>query len=103
MPRKLIFLVNPISGTADKSTLRKLIAENTGLQHLPFIIIETNAAAEYKELKDLIVAEDYTDVIICGGDGTINHVAAALQGININIGIIPMGSGNGLARTAGIP
>jgi len=42
-------------------------------------------------------------VVICGGDGTVNAVVAALQGVQVNIGIIPMGSGNGLAFAAKIP
>jgi len=44
-----------------------------------------------------------TDLIVCGGDGTVNLAAKALQNTKINIGIIPVGSGNGLARCAGIP
>ncbi|GAB3654255.1 hypothetical protein GCM10028791_24860 [Echinicola sediminis] len=48
-----------------------------------------------KEKADLIVA--------CGGDGTINEVATSLVGSNIPLGIIPMGSGNGLASNLNIP
>ncbi|MEI9935317.1 MAG: diacylglycerol kinase family protein [Ferruginibacter sp.] len=44
-----------------------------------------------------------TDIVICGGDGTVNKIAASLSGIEINIGIIPVGSGNGLAFAAKIP
>ena len=40
---------------------------------------------------------------MAGGDGTVNHVVSALAGTNVNFGIIPMGSGNGLAFCAGIP
>ena len=51
----------------------------------------------------LIKKEVITDVVICGGDGTVNAVVNALQGVQVNIGIIPMGSGNGLAFAAKIP
>jgi YegS/Rv2252/BmrU family lipid kinase len=46
---------------------------------------------------------DATDVIACGGDGTVNLVAAAVRHTHMNLGIIPVGSGNGLSRTATIP
>jgi len=44
-----------------------------------------------------------TDVVICGGDGTLSPVISSLLNIKVNIGIIPTGSGNGLAFTARIP
>ena len=103
MERKLIYLINPISGTKDKKKLKGQIEKETTLAGIPFSIIETNATGDYTYLKKLISNEGITDIIICGGDGTINQVASALQGINVNIGIIPMGSGNGLALAAGIP
>src|SRR6201999_1634546 len=46
---------------------------------------------------------EVTDIVICGGDGTVSAVAAALKGQETRLGIIPMGSGNGLAFAAGIP
>ncbi|MEJ7627860.1 MAG: YegS/Rv2252/BmrU family lipid kinase [Ferruginibacter sp.] len=103
MVRKLIFLVNPISGTKDKGILIDLLEKRTRQQNLEFIIQETSTSGNYSQLKETIVNEHISDVIVCGGDGTLNQVAAALQGVNINIGIIPMGSGNGLAMAAGIP
>ncbi len=42
-------------------------------------------------------------MIICGGDGTVNQITEALLGVKVNIGIIPLGSGNGLAFSAKIP
>lgn len=44
-----------------------------------------------------------TDLVVCGGDGTVNLAAAAVENSEVNLGIIPAGSGNGLARTASIP
>ncbi len=68
-----------------------------------FQILDTAKSGRYNFLAEKIAAENITDIVICGGDGSINQVACALLNIKINIGIIPMGSGNGLAFAAGIP
>lgn len=101
--RKIIYLINPISGTSKKEGLRKLIERETTAQGIPFEILSTNADGDYDLLKDKILKEGITDVVVTGGDGTVNQVTSVLRGISIRIGIIPVGSGNGLARTAGIP
>ncbi len=67
------------------------------------LVLPTEPSGNYDFLKEMIVAENITDIIICGGDGTVNRICAALQGTSVNAGIIPLGSGNGLAFAAGIP
>lgn len=103
MQRRFIYFINPISGTKGKEKLLQLIQTATAAQNIPFEILHTNAAGNYNYVKEKIAAEKITDIIICGGDGTVNQVAGALLGVDVNIGIIPMGSGNGLALAAKIP
>ena len=103
MSRKFIFFINPISGTRGKILLLEIIIKRTTAQNIPFEILHTNAEGNYLFLKEKIPAEKITDIIVCGGDGTVNQIANALLGIDVNIGIIPMGSGNGLAFAAKIP
>ena len=103
MNRNFIYFINPISGTKNKDALLQLIEQRTRKQNIPYQILHTNASGDYSYLKEKISKEKITDIIICGGDGTVNQVAGSLLGVGINIGIIPMGSGNGLALTAGIP
>ncbi len=103
MPRKIIYLINPISGTKGKSSLKELIARKTREQQIEFEILSTQVHSDYGFLKKKINKESFTDVVICGGDGTVNAVVAALMDMDINIGIVPMGSGNGLAFAAKIP
>ena len=103
MHRKFIYFINPISGTGGKDTLLKSIQNKTAGNNIPFEILHTNAEGEYGYLKEKISSEKITDIIICGGDGTINKIAGALLGTQVNIGIIPLGSGNGLAFAAKIP
>jgi diacylglycerol kinase (ATP) len=103
MQRKIIYLINPISGTKGKKVLLKMIEQKTQALHIPFQILSTNAEGDYSFLHEKINAEQITDIVICGGDGTVNQVAKALLNTAVNIGIVPMGSGNGLAFAAKIP
>ncbi len=104
MERKIIYLINPISGIQKKDDIREMIAEVTKSKNVHFEIMPTNASGNYDFLKDKIIAENITDVVIVGGDGTVNQVVSALyNSVDVNFGIIPIGSGNGLALAAGIP
>ena len=77
--------------------------ERTIEQNIFFEIIFTNATGEYPFLMDKINKQGFTDVVVCGGDGSINQITSYLAGTDINVGIIPIGSGNGLALAAKIP
>ena len=103
MSRKFIYFINPISGTRGKVLMLEIIKRSTAEKNIPFEILHTNAGGNYDYVKEKIAAENVTDIIICGGDGSVNQIANALLGVKINIGIIPMGSGNGLAFTSKIP
>jgi len=103
MPRKIVYLVNPISGTGKKDILRTLIEKKNGEASLDYEIISTNPQRDYDFLKNKIEKEGITDIVMVGGDGTVNGVVNALQHQDVQFGIIPTGSGNGLAYCAGIP
>jgi YegS/Rv2252/BmrU family lipid kinase len=103
MPRKIIYLINPISGTGGKSSLQELITRKTEAEKIDFSILPTDAEGRYDFLIPTIAKEQVTDIVICGGDGTVSAVAAALKGVPVRVGIIPKGSGNGLAFAAKIP
>lgn len=103
MQRRFIYFINPISGTEDKMLLPGIIKNKTAAKNIPFEIQPTNEAGDYTWLKEKIDTQKITDIIVCGGDGTVNQVANAVRGVAVNIGIVPMGSGNGLAFAAKIP
>lgn len=103
MKRRFIYFINPISGTRGKSSLQEIIKRKTAEKDIPFEILYTNAEGDYGYLTQKINSEKITDIIVCGGDGTVNQIASATQGAPVHIGIIPMGSGNGLAFAARIP
>jgi YegS/Rv2252/BmrU family lipid kinase len=102
MKRKIAYFINPISGTQNKEQLLQLIERQTVAQEIHYQILETRADGNYDFLPSLIVEEGFTDIVICGGDGSVNQITAHLLQSPVNVGIIPMGSGNGLALAAGI-
>lgn len=101
--KKLIFLVNPISGTRPKADLAELVNQTAERFQSQAIVLPTVASGDYSFVRQRIEEEAYTDVIICGGDGTVNNVMSDLRDLDIHFGIVPCGSGNGLAYCAGIP
>ena len=103
MSRKIIYIINPISGTRSKSNLRDIIEARTKEKKIPYHIFPSVANGDYSFLIPIIKDENITDIVIAGGDGTISQVVGSLMNEKIDFGIIPCGSGNGLALAAKIP
>lgn len=103
--RHIVYLINPISGTGGKKSLKSLISRLTEEQRIHYSIVDTHPTGDYHFLREKIKHEYVTDVVVAAGDGTVRQVAKALQGIPVpvSLGIIPRGSGNGLAYAARIP
>ncbi|MBC7873899.1 MAG: diacylglycerol kinase, partial [Ferruginibacter sp.] len=103
MPRSIIYIINPISGTKTKEDVQELIEKKSRAKNISFQSYPSVASGDYSFLHPVIKEQKITDIVIAGGDGTINQVVSSLQDCNVNFGIIPCGSGNGLAYTAKIP
>ena len=102
MNRKIIYIINPISGTKSKSDLQQFVEAKTKEKGIPYSVFPSVADGNYSFLHSIIKEEKISDIVIAGGDGTISNVVGSLLNENINFGIIPCGSGNGLANTAKI-
>ena len=103
MRRKIIYLVNPVSGTRKKERIKDLIISRTSEEGIAFEILSSKADGNYDHIRKTIEEDSISDVVVCGGDGTLNAIVNALQGISVNIGIIPIGSGNSVALASKIP
>jgi YegS/Rv2252/BmrU family lipid kinase len=101
MPRKLLFIVNPNAGKRISGTLIDTIRKEFP-QNIYYQIVIWKDKDHFKEVLDILHSQDYTDAIAVGGDGTVNAVAKSIIGTDIALGIVPAGSGNGLARTLGL-
>ena len=100
--KKILFIVNPKSGTGKQKKVASLIDDFFSDSEWSVELMYTRAAGEAPERSRKAADDGYDAVIAVGGDGTINEVARGLKGSNTALGIIPLGSGNGLARYLGI-
>ena len=103
MRRKIIYIVNPVSGTSSKDGIQNTIAAETLRAGIPFQFFPSVANGNYSFLEETILTEKITDIVIVGGDGTVSQVVDSLMKMPVQFGIIPCGSGNGLAFGAGVP
>ncbi len=97
---RIIFIVNPIAGSRQKDIIlehiRQIMAR--GQYEVHFSVSPGHAF----EIADTMVRQGEKWIVAVGGDGTVNEVASALVNTNAHLGIVPAGSGNGLARHLGI-
>ena len=101
--KNITFIVNPISGTKSKDTLPLLVKQLIDDSLYECEIIKTEYAGHAAELANQCV-NDHIDICVAvGGDGTVNEVARSLAHSETALGIIPCGSGNGLARHLCLP
>nr|WP_294897285.1 YegS/Rv2252/BmrU family lipid kinase [uncultured Pedobacter sp.] len=103
MKQRILFIVNPISGGLNKVFIPNLIDKNLDHQKFDAKIIYTTHPEHAKHLAEEAIAAHVAIVVAVGGDGTINEVAGVLESSGKTMAIVPSGSGNGLARTLGIP
>lgn len=101
--RKVLFIVNPISGGIRKDRFVRELSKAIGKSMLQAEIAMTHSAAETMLAAHQAVNAMVDIVVACGGDGTINCIASQLTDTPTALGIIPMGSGNGFARALKIP
>lgn len=100
---KILFVVNPTSGTALNSDYRDVITEFSEKEGFEWEIFETSGKGDPENIRHHIETFNPDTVIAAGGDGTVNIVAVELLGKDIKLGIIPSGSANGLAHNLDIP
>ena len=103
MKKKIIFIINPISGHHNKNHFPHLVEKHIDTTQYEYSIVFTEYAGHATELTKKAIEEDYEYIAAVGGDGTINEIAQCLIGKKQVLVIIPLGSGNGLARHLELP
>ena len=96
--RKIAFIVNPVSGGKDKAALVARID-----RALPAAVAREFRFTEAPgDATALAQSADADLVVAVGGDGTVRETALGLLGTGKALGIVPCGSGDGLALHLGI-
>lgn len=103
MKKKMVFIMNPISGTSSKAGIPEIIANTLDTNAFDYEIRLTEHAGHAFELATEAKNAGVDIVVAVGGDGTVNEVARAIVHSQTALGIVPCGSGNGLARHLILP
>lgn len=100
-PRRIAFIVNPKAGTNLQRHIRESVDKYLNHKGFEYGFLFTERAQHARELAEQAIAEGYEIIVAVGGDGSINEVASAVTGTEAVLGIVPAGSGNGLAMHLG--
>lgn len=101
-PKKLLFIINPKSGNSDKSTLEQQILRICDKNKKEYALFYTTGKNDKEKITEKQAEFQADTLVACGGDGTVNMVAQLLLNSKTHLGIIPLGSANGLAYELGI-
>jgi diacylglycerol kinase (ATP) len=100
--RKVMFVVNGTAGSGNHAGIDRLISRLAAQYDVECSIVQTQAPGHATQLAQTARETGHAAVVAVGGDGTVNEVAQALVDTPVTMGIVPRGSGNGLARHLGI-
>lgn len=101
--KRIVFIMNPISGTQNKAGIPELIERTLDHEQFSYELRLTEHAGHASEIANEAKEQGVDIVVAIGGDGTVNEVARAIVHSNTALGIMPCGSGNGLARHLLLP
>lgn len=104
--KKILFIINPISGIyrrRKRVRILKYIEKYIDADKYHYEYVFTKAKNHAKSLSTEAAKNGFDIIVAVGGDGTINEVSKTLINTDIFLGIVPIGSGNGLARHLNIP
>lgn len=102
MRQKCLLIINSISGTTAKKGVAAKCIRRLGKEGIDVEVLYTEGPGDASRFAAEAARKGYLGVIAAGGDGTVNEIASSLRGTATALGIIPLGSGNGLARHLGL-
>jgi diacylglycerol kinase (ATP) len=103
LKKNILFVINPISGGKNKLNFVEKVYKYLDLHLFEPSFEYTQWHGHGIELARRAVNDGIDIIVAVGGDGTINEVASVVEGTKLAMGIVPFGSGNGLARSLKIP
>ena len=103
MKKTLLAIVNPISGIGKQKKIEKVLKENLNQDLFDYSVAYTEHIHHGTEIARDAAMKGYDVIVAVGGDGSVNDVISGLKDSETALGIIPCGSGNGLARNLKLP
>ena len=103
MKKKVLVIINPKAGVKRNKKIEHFLSKYLKEDQFEVEIYYTKAAFDGKDYVSKHKSKNWDAILVVGGDGTINEVGSELVNSDIALGIVPMGSGNGLARYLNIP
>lgn len=103
MKRKVLFIINPISGDIKKANLPNLIDKVLDKNQFDYTIKYSEHTGHATFLAKEAVLDSVDIIVAVGGDGSINEISQALVDTPVALAVIPLGSGNGLAYHLNLP
>ncbi|WP_431244177.1 diacylglycerol/lipid kinase family protein [Flavobacterium sp. P21] len=103
MKKNILFVVNPISGDLDKSSLIETVEEFASVNYFNLEVYETSGNNDLSKIQSIYNAFVPERIVVAGGDGTIKMVAEAVEDYDVVLGILPAGSANGLSVDLNLP
>ena len=103
--KRALLLYNPESGRRRRHRLADVQAAAAALQAAGVepIVEPTSAPGSAAVQARAAIGRGCDAVIVCGGDGSVHEVLPAVVGTPVALGVIPLGTGNGLAHDLGLP
>jgi YegS/Rv2252/BmrU family lipid kinase len=100
-PKRTVFIVNPKAGIQSQRRIQESVDKNLDHRKFEYGIWYTEKPGHASELVQKAKAEGYEIIVAVGGDGSVNEIGSAMLDTDLQLGIIPAGSGNGLAMHLG--
>lgn len=101
--RRVYVILNPVAGRSEPRVIRGELNKYLGGIGWEYQVYETTGQEDIRQIVQTAINEGYELFLCVGGDGTVSGVASGLVNTSIPLGILPMGTGNSLARDLGIP
>ena len=100
--KRILFIINPNSAKRNRDRISRAIKSGIDKRVFDISVAYTQSAGHAVTLSKDAVASKVDVIVAVGGDGTVNEVASQMINSSSTLGIVPLGSGNGLARHLGI-
>lgn len=101
--KDILFIVNPRAGVDRTKAIEEAIQKHLDHKQYTYRIAETQYPKHGTEIAKAAAESGVAVVVAVGGDGSLNDIIQGIRNTATVLGVIPMGSGNGMARSAGIP